>query len=80
MAIGDDHTDEFMFSALPACALTVKVGSGNSIAKFRLDDRKQVYSLLSELKDVKKNKEKEEKEEAVPRMSLARNIWGFIKM
>lgn len=25
MALGDDHTDELMFSAMPSCALTIKV-------------------------------------------------------
>ncbi|MGE5788684.1 MAG: bifunctional alpha,alpha-trehalose-phosphate synthase (UDP-forming)/trehalose-phosphatase [Myxococcales bacterium] len=49
LAIGDDRTDEDLFSSLPASAVTVKVGGGNSRAKYALDDVGQVRSLLEDL-------------------------------
>lgn len=49
MAIGDDWTDEFLFRELPEEALTIKVGSGNSIAKYYVDNYKDVRKLVNEL-------------------------------
>lgn len=51
LAIGDDHTDEDLFSSLPESAITVKVGGGNSRAKYSLDNVGEVRSLLEELCD-----------------------------
>ncbi|MFA6039006.1 MAG: bifunctional alpha,alpha-trehalose-phosphate synthase (UDP-forming)/trehalose-phosphatase [Candidatus Peribacteraceae bacterium] len=45
-AMGDDWTDEDLFSALPADALTVKVGPSPSIATYRLPTHMQMLSLL----------------------------------
>lgn len=49
MAIGDDWTDEFLFKELPEEAHTIKVGSGNSVAKYYVDNYKDVRSFLENL-------------------------------
>lgn len=47
MACGDDYTDEDMFKALPKRAFTIKVGQGNTVARYRLNNPSQVQDLLS---------------------------------
>jgi len=49
MAIGDDTTDEDMFAAAPLGAYTVKVGSGRSVAHFRVPNPASVHKLLRKL-------------------------------
>lgn len=49
MAIGDDYTDEDMFTALPDDAVTIKVGFGESVAKYHITTSEEVISLLSAL-------------------------------
>jgi trehalose 6-phosphate synthase/phosphatase len=49
VAIGDDWTDEDTFSAMPEDALTIKVGSTSSIAKYNLNSSKEVRSFLNQL-------------------------------
>lgn len=51
LAIGDDTTDEFMFRKLPSHAISIKIGSTESQAKYRLKDFKQVRFFLSELSE-----------------------------
>jgi trehalose 6-phosphate synthase/phosphatase len=46
VAIGDDRTDEDMFTALPPGALTVRVGPGDTVARYRLPDPGAVRNLL----------------------------------
>ncbi|KQR70367.1 bifunctional alpha,alpha-trehalose-phosphate synthase (UDP-forming)/trehalose-phosphatase [Pedobacter sp. Leaf176] len=46
MALGDDHTDEDIFKALPDGSITVKVGNNLSEAKYYLNDFKEVRKLL----------------------------------
>ena len=46
IALGDDHTDEDIFKALPDQAFTIKVGSNISAAKYYLKDYKEVRDLL----------------------------------
>jgi trehalose 6-phosphate synthase/phosphatase len=46
LAMGDDHTDEDIFKALPSNAITIKVGSNLSEAKFYLNDHSEVRKLL----------------------------------
>lgn len=46
MAIGDDWTDEFLFKELPETAQTIKVGTGNSVAKYYVDGYKDVRKFL----------------------------------
>jgi trehalose 6-phosphate synthase/phosphatase len=49
MAIGDDKTDEDMFRALADFTYTIKVGEGNTLAKFNIDDHQRVIELLRQL-------------------------------
>jgi trehalose 6-phosphate synthase/phosphatase len=46
LAIGDDRTDEDLFAALPAEAITVRVGIERSCAKHRLGTVDEVRGLL----------------------------------
>ena len=46
MAIGDDSTDEDMFAAMPPGGYSIKVGRGNTLARFRLPDVLSVLRLL----------------------------------
>jgi len=49
LALGDDHTDEDIFKALPEDAYTIKVGSNISSARYYLRDYKEVRELLKTL-------------------------------
>jgi trehalose 6-phosphate synthase/phosphatase len=49
LALGDDHTDEDIFKALPEDAYTIKVGSNISAARYYLRDYKEVRELLKTL-------------------------------
>ena len=49
MAIGDDRTDEYMFEMLPESSYTIKVGPGNSFARFSIKDDVAVRVILKEL-------------------------------
>lgn len=49
LCIGDDATDEDMFAALPPHAYSVKVGRGQTLARFRLKDVAAVLRLLGRL-------------------------------
>lgn len=49
MAIGDDRTDEYMFEMLPESSYTIKVGPGNSFARFSIKDDVAVRQILNEL-------------------------------
>ncbi|MBW8686879.1 bifunctional alpha,alpha-trehalose-phosphate synthase (UDP-forming)/trehalose-phosphatase [Chitinophaga rhizophila] len=49
LAIGDDHTDEDIFKALPADAVTIKVGSQVSAARFYLRNHHEVRAFLRTL-------------------------------
>lgn len=49
LALGDDYTDEDMFKALPETAYTIKVGPGETHARFRVPDVKAVAELLEKL-------------------------------
>jgi trehalose 6-phosphate synthase/phosphatase len=49
LALGDDRTDEAMFAALPPEAVTIHVGSGQSVARYRLADVAEVRDLLWKL-------------------------------
>lgn len=54
LALGDDHTDEDIFKALPESAYTIKVGSNISAAKYYLRNPIEVRQFLRELTDLKK--------------------------
>ncbi len=49
LAIGDDVTDEDLFKAMPEKAYTIKVGVGQSRAKYILDNHSEVLHLLDQL-------------------------------
>jgi len=49
LALGDDATDEDMFAALPAEAIAVHVGPGESRAPFRIADPHSTRALLKAL-------------------------------
>jgi trehalose 6-phosphate synthase/phosphatase len=49
IVIGDDRTDEDLFAAVPASALSIHVGSGQTRATFRLPDVSAVRQLLQGL-------------------------------
>lgn len=51
VAIGDDRTDDELFRALPADAISVGVGRSSMAARCRLDDHRAVRRLLSSLID-----------------------------
>jgi trehalose 6-phosphate synthase/phosphatase len=52
LAIGDDRTDEDLFGALPTEAITIKVGPGDTKARFRVDGVAAVRQLLESLVNV----------------------------
>ncbi len=49
MACGDDWTDEDTFKVMPEEAFTIKVGGLSSAAKYRVENYKNIRSLLHEL-------------------------------
>ncbi|MCK6589676.1 MAG: bifunctional alpha,alpha-trehalose-phosphate synthase (UDP-forming)/trehalose-phosphatase [Polyangiaceae bacterium] len=49
LIMGDDRTDEDMFAAAPAGAVTVHVGHSTSIARYRLSDWKAARAFLRTL-------------------------------
>ncbi len=53
LAIGDDYTDEDMFKALPDSAYTIKVGSGETHARFHLPSVDSVLRLLTTLQSAR---------------------------
>ena len=61
MAIGDDHTDEDTFKAMPKDAITIKVGNNISAATYFLQSHTDVRVLLREVCDsqstIEENKE-----------------------
>jgi trehalose 6-phosphate synthase/phosphatase len=46
VAVGDDQTDEDLFHALPASAITIAVGSAPTAAQYRVADYSAVRELL----------------------------------
>jgi len=49
LAIGDDYTDEDIFTNLPATAHTVKVGRGKTAARYRTHSIRTVHEFLNKL-------------------------------
>lgn len=49
IAIGDDHTDEDIFKAMPDNSATIKVGSNSSAAKYYVNNVQEVRALLAGL-------------------------------
>ncbi|HKI88282.1 MAG TPA: trehalose-phosphatase, partial [Draconibacterium sp.] len=46
VAIGDDWTDEFLFSEIPNEAITIKVGMAKTMASFKVENVDEVRDLL----------------------------------
>jgi trehalose 6-phosphate synthase/phosphatase len=46
VAVGDDRTDEDLFAALPASAICIRVGEGQTIAQHRLADPHELRQFL----------------------------------
>ena len=51
--LGDDVTDEHVFTALGSDDLTIKVGPGDTAARFRVADCGEVPAVLAALSDVR---------------------------
>ena len=49
LCLGDDYTDEDMFTALPPTAYTVKIGRGRTSAHYRLKNTDEVLGFLQRL-------------------------------
>ena len=49
LAIGDDKTDEDMFRALADQAVTIKIGSGHTLAQYNLASQSEVMGFLKSL-------------------------------
>lgn len=49
LAVGDDKTDEDMFRALADKAVTIKIGSGSTVAKYSLFNHVEVIGFLNKL-------------------------------
>jgi len=47
--VGDDWTDEYLFQDLPAKAYTIRVGLKNTLAKYNVNEVKDVRGLLAKL-------------------------------
>jgi trehalose 6-phosphate synthase/phosphatase len=45
-AVGDDDTDEDLFRAMPASAVTIRIGTAGTHARFNLRNSAEVVSLL----------------------------------
>ena len=48
-AVGDDWTDEFLFSELPDEAITIKVGMAQTVAGYKVENFEEVRDLLQKL-------------------------------
>jgi trehalose 6-phosphate synthase/phosphatase len=49
IAMGDDWTDEFTFEAMPETAITIKVGTKSTRAKYFVDNYKNIREILTKL-------------------------------
>ena len=55
MAMGDDTTDEDMFQALPAKAVTIKIGNVSKAANYNLPAQSDVLPFLQSMLRKQKN-------------------------
>ena len=49
LGVGDDYTDEDLFAALPEDAFSIKIGMGNTDARYRLKSWRSMRALLKQL-------------------------------
>ncbi|HKG68707.1 MAG TPA: bifunctional alpha,alpha-trehalose-phosphate synthase (UDP-forming)/trehalose-phosphatase [Segetibacter sp.] len=54
LCIGDDTTDEDMFTALESKAYTIKIGNGSTAARFNIANQKELMPFLREITSFKK--------------------------
>jgi trehalose 6-phosphate synthase/phosphatase len=52
IAIGDDWTDEFLFSAMPQDAISIKVGMSNTLAGYKVENFEEVRDLLKKFSGI----------------------------
>ena len=52
LAIGDDHTDEDTFKAMPADAYTIKVGLARTDARYKVRGTEEARALIAKLADL----------------------------
>ncbi len=57
LAAGDDYTDEDMFRELPTDSYTIKVGPGDTKARFQLSSVSEMTDLLEQLSDISISKQ-----------------------
>lgn len=69
LAIGDDVTDEDLFTAMPESAITIKVGPANTKADYRLKSFKEVRGFLSNLVENNEELDLDEVEEYQTKIS-----------
>ena len=55
VAVGDDTTDEYMFMAMPDDGVSIKVGTGASVARYSVDGVEAVRGLLEMLESARSN-------------------------
>jgi trehalose 6-phosphate synthase/phosphatase len=71
LAIGDDWTDEDLFRALPPAAFSVRVGLGNTAARFFLPNHVAVRRVLRELREVTRQRIAAVTRQAAPAQALS---------
>jgi trehalose 6-phosphate synthase/phosphatase len=49
LAVGDDVTDEDLFTIMPEKAITIKIGEGTTSARYIIKEQSQIYELLKNL-------------------------------
>jgi trehalose 6-phosphate synthase/phosphatase len=47
LAVGDDKTDEYLFSALPSSAITIRIGSSPTVARYNMVNQSMLTDLLT---------------------------------
>lgn len=47
LAVGDDKTDEHLFSALPSSAITIRIGSSPTVARYNMVNQSMLSELLT---------------------------------
>lgn len=55
LGVGDDHTDEDLFTALPKEAYSIKIGPGATAANYQMKSFKEMRKLLKKLAGMKDN-------------------------
>lgn len=59
LGAGDDFTDEDMFSLLPEDAFSIKIGLGNTCAKYRLESWRAMRLIIKKFANISSGKQEE---------------------